>query len=208
MTGKMDSQNRRSGLKFSALLVWLCLAYAPPSVAADLRVIAHQTGAYFAPARPDWPQPADQGQVFYLQRSMNANTVVYSAHMQAGALDQATPLHAYWRRFNDGGEVKPLKPFERRLAYGVRARKQGDGYVIRFAGLPQLRPVLRLDKSGKPALWADYGGRQIRLISGYLELDETGMIPRVTGLRIHGMDPITGRQHLVTFAVSDGVLKQ
>ena len=211
MTGiRFQIASRHSAL-FGAILLSLCLglfARPHPAQATDLQVVEHRTAARIAPVRPDWPQPADAGQVFFLQRSMNANTVVYTAQTSGGKLDPRMPLTAYWRRFNDAGEVKPLKAFERRLAYGVRAHKTAQGFAIRFAGLPQLRPVLRLDAAGKPGLWAEFKGRDIRLISGYRELDQSGMIPRVTGLRIHGRDPATGAEHLVRFAVNDGEIKQ
>ncbi len=212
MTGDIFHDIGREATLRSALLLVLCLGLPGvprPAHAADLHVVAHQEAPRIALARPDWPQPADAGQVFFLQRSMNANTVVYAARISAdGTLDKRHPLTAYWRRFNDAGEVKPLKAFEKRLAYGVRAKKTDRGYSVRFAGLPQLRPVLTLDGAGQPALWAEFKGRDIRLISGYLELDESGMIPRVTGLRVHGRDPSTGREHLVVFSVKDGEIKQ
>lgn len=189
-------------------LLPLCVALPVKAQAADLHVVTHHEAARIAPARPDWPRPADAGQVFFLQRSMNANTVVYAAQMTAGKLNAAAPLTAYWRRYNDAGEVKPLKAFERRLAFGARTRPTAQGYAVRFAGLPQLHAVLRLDAQGQPGLWARYDGRDIRLISGYLELDQSGMIPRITGLRVHGLDPSTGREHLVVFSVTGGELKQ
>ena len=48
--------------------------------------------------RGDFPVPRDPNMLFYVERSVNANTVVYAAHLDpSGRIDPASPVDVYWR---------------------------------------------------------------------------------------------------------------
>ena len=165
----------------------------PAQAGPRLTLQQHRPAPVIA-ARPDWPTPQEPGQVFFIQRSMNPNTVVYAARFtDAGGLNPHSPVTAYWRRYNDAGERKPLKGFERRLAYGMRSTPMPDGaFRVRFAALPDLPLILRPEGAGRAALWYEPASPapgtppRLRLDRAYLELDQSGLIPRVTRMHILG----------------------
>ena len=56
--------------------------------------------------RPDYPvPPTSDKHLFYLQRSTNANTVVYDANFSgSGRLDHFRPVTVYWLRYHTTGD--------------------------------------------------------------------------------------------------------
>src|SRR5947199_328024 len=57
--------------------------------------------------RAEFPVPNDPNMLFYIQRSVNANTVVYAAHIDVqGRLDPDEPVEVYWRWYNIDGQRK------------------------------------------------------------------------------------------------------
>ena len=70
-----------------------------------------------------YPVPSEPNQIFFLQRSMNSNTIVYAVRLDSDLkLDRRDPVEIFWRRFNDNGERLPITFAERNLAFGVRTK--------------------------------------------------------------------------------------
>ena len=184
-------------LLFKACLVGITLfvsLFNPHKVfgAPDLKLIESIETKQLPVVQKTWPHPNDPGQVFFIQRSMNPNTVVYTAHYgRDGALVPKAPLSAYWRRYAEAGQKRKLKLFEKLFAYGISARKSRnrDAWAARFAALPDLAPELRQETPFQSALWVNIAGREYRMIYGYLDLDESGLVDKVVRLRLFTFDP-------------------
>lgn len=189
-----------------AFLVTLMPLLASPAAAApELTLQSTDTSGAVPVIRKDFQVPNDGGQVFYIQRSPNANTVVYATRMKGGAIDPDAPISAYWRRYNNDGAATALGALERRLAYGVNAKANGDGsYRVTFRALPSKSMTLRME-GGRPALFMPMGGADARLVYAYLDVDDGGLIPRVTGLKIVGRIP-SGQYVTETYRVKGGEL--
>jgi hypothetical protein len=68
--------------------------------------------------------PASANRLFYIQRSSNANTVVYDANFLPNkSLNPSQPVHTYWIRFADNGQKEELNFIQRTLAYGLYTNK-------------------------------------------------------------------------------------
>jgi hypothetical protein len=155
------------------------------------------------PPRPGYRAPTDPDMLFYLQRSTNANTIVYAADIDAqGRLDQHHPVEVFWRVFDEDGRRHGLSWIERLLAYGVRvqpakgAPNAFDAYIVSF---PQMKCRVDVSQSGTPECILQINGRRARLVSAYIELDETGIWPRPIFLNIYGIDAKSGnvlREHI------------
>ncbi|MEM9852255.1 MAG: DUF4833 domain-containing protein, partial [Pseudomonadota bacterium] len=191
---------------FCALAVAALFAYMPSHVeAVDLSSVATSDDSSLPKVRPNWPVPNDRGQLFYLQRSTNPNTIVYAVRFDAaGNIDARNPAAVYWRRFADRGEAKSLKRIEIPV-FGVNVRRLNDGdYSVTLKRLPQIPMRLRQTGPGQAELWARIAGRTVRPIYAHALIDESGLIPRVTGFSIFGRDPTTGRYVGETFRVRGG----
>ncbi len=155
-------------------------------------------------ARPDFPQPSDPNILFFIQRSMNANTVVYAAAPQSGPLDCGKPVKVFWRRFNSGGERLPLSFLERTMAFGVKTRRSSVSgeCEARIAAAPDRKVTLRRKADGGWEISARIGGRLATPIYAYVEVNESGMIPSVERIRLYGVDKASGRAIVETVKVT------
>jgi hypothetical protein len=152
--------------------------------------------------RPEFPLPSEPNQLFYIERSVNANTVIYTANLDAkGQIDSRNPVTAYWRWYKRGGYKKGLNLPERMLAYGITSvKREAQGYSFKIAALPERTLYVGLDEKGKPEVWGKMGSRTVRLVYVYLEVDDHGLMPDVTALDLFGYDKATGkpvREHLI-----------
>ncbi|MCC7482318.1 MAG: DUF4833 domain-containing protein [Hyphomicrobiales bacterium] len=149
-----------------------------------------------------YPVPSDPNQIFFLQRSMNANTIVYAARIDSdGTLDRREPIEVFWRRFNDSGEKLPLTFTERNLAFGVNTkhlRNENGAYLVTLKAYAGRSAVLRV-VNGAPRLEGKIAGQEARLISAFLHLDESGRIPRVIKVDLRGETLASGQPLIESF---------
>ncbi|MEQ9692965.1 DUF4833 domain-containing protein [Shimia sp. SDUM112013] len=206
-----------SALRIIGVLACLWLMQPQLALAApELALLSSDRSETLPLAQPEWPLPTDPGMVFFLQRSMNSNTVVYAARYDAaGQLQTDRPIDAFWRRYNDEGARRGLKKnlrfFEARLAYGVKVREDeadAEAFEVRFAALPHLPVTLRQDGDKSAALWARIEGRDYRLVYGYVEIDENGLIPKVDRLRLYTLDAKTGSYVTHIISVTGGAIHE
>ena len=153
--------------------------------------------------RPEFKVPNEPNQLFYVQRSPNSNTVVYTARLDPqDGLDSRTPVETFWRKFNIDGSRQPLNFIERMMAYGVKlgARKPGQPVTFTIAALPQRRLTLSLDAQHRPQATMQMDGHTVKLVYVYLQVVEGGLLPSVPSLDIFGVDLSSGKaihEHLV-----------
>ena len=140
--------------------------------------------------------PDEPNQLFYVQRSPNANTVIYAAKLDAqGNFDSRGPVEAFWRKFNIDGSKQPLNFMERMMAYGVKvnARKAGESVTFTIASLPQRKLSLGWDAQHHPQATMTIGSRVVKLAYVYLHVVEGGLMPSVPELDIFGTDLANGK---------------
>ena len=147
--------------------------------------------------RPEFPVPNEPNMLFYVQRSVNSNTVIYAAHLDPkGQIDHDTPIDAYWRWYNVDGHKKPLIFIERMLAYGVKSVTHSGprgAVTFKIAAIPEQTFVVDLDAHQHPEALLQVGERWIKLDYVYLHVDDHGLMPDVTAVDIFGTDRVTGK---------------
>lgn len=152
----------------------------------------------------EYPIPAEPNQLFYIERSSNANTVIYTANLDKdGKLDDDEPITAFWRWYRVDGHKKPLNFAERMMAYGIKSVKH-DGpngaYSFRVAAMPERPLYVGLNSKGKPEAFIKMGTRWATLSYIYLEVIDKGLLPEVPSLDIFGIDRETGKalqEHII-----------
>lgn len=189
-------------LLLAILAAWLtaCMA-STPATARDLTSTVTQSDEIVR-LRPDFKLPDEPNQLFYIERSVNSNTVVYAARLNAqGTFDAKAPVDAYWRWFNVDGHKKPLNFVERMMAYGVHVDPVEAGKPLTFSivPLPERKITLAMGTDHRPEARMKVGDHVVRLVYVYLNVID-GLIPKVPSLDIFGTDIVTGkaiREHLV-----------
>jgi hypothetical protein len=153
--------------------------------------------------RPEFKIPDEPGQLFYVQRSPNSNTVVYAARLDAqGSFDSRAPVDAFWRKFNIDGSRQPLNFIERMMAYGVKAdaRRAGQPITFTIAALPGRKLTLGLDAQHRPEARMQIGTHLVKVAYVYLQVVDGGLLPKVPSLDIMGTDIASGKaihEHLI-----------
>jgi hypothetical protein len=184
------------------ILLLLVLLAAPPVQAREFTSSVSE-GNEVVRLRPEFRIPDEPNQLFYIQRSPNSNTVVYSARLDArGDFDSSTPVEAFWRKFNIDGSRQPLNFAERLMAYGVRvdAARPGQPIAFHITALPGRKLTLAMDAQHRPEALLQIGNRTVKLTYIYLQVKEGGVLPEVPSLDVFGTDTATGKaihEHLI-----------
>lgn len=188
----------KSDRLFAALLIGLAL-YQPAQARSFTSTITQSD--QIVRLRPEYQVPDEPNQLFYIERSVNANSVVYAAKLDAqGNFDSRSPVDVFWRWFNVDGHKKPLNFIERLMAYGVRVKAaSGKSATFSIVPLPERELNLTMDEQHKPQAVMRIGSHTVKLVYVYLEVID-GLIPQVPSLDIFGIDTASGkavREHLV-----------
>jgi len=187
-------------MKFAPAL--LAVLAALPVEARDFTSTVTES-AEVARLRPEFKIPDEPNELFYVQRSPNANTVVYAARLDAqGNFDAKTPVDAFWRKFNIDSSKQPLNFIERMMAYGVKVNAHGPREPVTFtiAALPDRTLTLGFDAQHRPQATMPIGGRTVKVSYVYLQVVEGGLLPSVPSLDILGTDLASGKaihEHLI-----------
>jgi hypothetical protein len=189
--------------RFTRLAVSVvALLVALPAQARDFTSSISE-GTDIVRLRPEFKIPDEPGQLFYVQRSPNSNTVVYAVRLDAqGNFDSKTPVDAYWRKFNIDGAKQKLNFLEGMMAYGVKldARKPGQPVTFTIAALPDRKLTLALDAQHRPEARMQIGNHLVKVAYVYLQVMDGGLMPSVPSLDILGTDIASGKaihEHLI-----------
>lgn len=145
----------------------------------------------FCSSDPRYPEPQDKGLVFYLQRSGNGNTVVYTVNRLAdGSINPGNPVNIFWRWYNRGGDKRELSLMERQLAFGVRlapAKDQPGKFIARLNAYPTLPALVEPTPDGKVRAVMTIDGTQAQLVCIYVGWrEQLGFIPQVLYIDFFG----------------------
>jgi hypothetical protein len=190
-------------LRFARLTISLAaLMMALPAQARDFASSISE-GAEIVRLRPEFKIPDEPDQLFYVQRSPNSNTVIYTARLDAqGNFDSRAPVDAFWRKFNIDGTRQPLNFLERMMAYGVKldAHKTGQPITFTITALPDRKLSLGMDAQHRPEARMQIGNHTVKVAYVYLQVVEGGLMPSVPSLDIVGTDIASGKaihEHLI-----------
>lgn len=131
---------------------------------------------------------------FIIQRSTNANTVVYAAQLVGKALDPTKPLGVFWIMFEKPGAPREdLNMVERNTAYGVScAPSTGnkEQYNVTLASLKDRETTLLIDAHGRIQARTTIGGKPGMVLRRvFVQMTSSWGIPTVDYVELFGVDP-------------------
>jgi hypothetical protein len=179
-----------------AVVVLLAFANGDAAQARTLKSGVSEV-AQIPSLRPEYPVPKEPNMLFYIQRSVNSNTVIYAARLDAQGHLDSKPVDAYWRWYNVDGHRKPLNFVERNFAYGVsmdrRAKSTPNRVAFKVVALPEMTLFLERDDQGTPRALIQMGSHLASLVYAFLQVDDHGFTPDVTSIDLFGIDTVTGK---------------
>jgi len=175
-------------------------AAATPSPAPAARLpgdeaAAPAEAAPLAPLAEPKPLPAPCAtELFRIDRSTNANEVVYAARLASkGGLDPDDPLKAEWQMLAEDGHREGLNFLENLVAYGFSVDEApGGGAFVVVLKAKKDRPVRLTVKDGCPVAFVTISGKTAILRRIFVQTASGGLIPEVAYADIEGVDPASG----------------
>jgi len=152
---------------------------------------------YQLPGNPYTALPVGISRLFYVQRSSNANTIVYELKLGSnGQPDQDEPVHPYWIRYTEGGKKEDLSYIQRKFAYGVNSKALGNGkYDIRFVSYKKFPLTLMKGADGKYHIFATISQKQFIVNRIFVKIEGGSFwVPNVRYVEFKGTDPATGKE--------------
>jgi hypothetical protein len=152
---------------------------------------------YQLPGNPFQALPASVSRLFYVQRTPNANTIVYELNLDNnGQPDADEPVHAYWIRYTEGGKKVDLNFIQRKFAYGLTSKSLGNGkYDIRFVSYKKFPLTLMKGADGKYHIFATIAQKQFIVNRVFVRIEGGSFwVPNVRFVEFKGTDPATGKE--------------
>jgi Domain of unknown function (DUF4833) len=150
-------------------------------------------------AQTQYPTPPDKyGRLFYIQRSGNINTIVYDANFTGvKTFNSESPINAYWIRYADKGETRPLNYIQRTFAYGVSVKKSNkpNEFIFNLVSYSKKKLTLSIDSYGNPFAIMEVNGKELKLHHVFVKIEPGSMFtmaPKVNYVEIFGKDLKTG----------------
>jgi hypothetical protein len=146
------------------------------------------------------PAPAqDPDMLFYLQRTLDLNSVIYSGKYVPDTnghkkLDEENPVDIYW--LTDEKVKKPLSKIQR-LGYGVSSENlRGDVMQLKLVAYRDMTILLKpSEKRDRYHAHIALEGKDVLLTKVFINIDGgTKLKPNVTFIEITGTETQTGRK--------------
>ena len=141
--------------------------------------------------------PPDPKQLFYVQRTPNANTIICDLNEKDGVADPENPVHVYWLRYteNQKGHPAELSYIQRTFAYGIKARALSpDKYELHFVSYKKYSMYLEKAADHRYHVFAMINGKVAILQKIFVEIRGGSFwTPHVEYVQLRGLDPSTGK---------------
>ncbi len=152
----------------------------------------------FGDSIDNFPTPPESKiSLFYIQRSSNANAVIYDANLLPDKkLNPKNPVHTYWIRYGENAQKKELTTMQRTLAYGLYTNpilNEPDAYEGYFLAYRKRKFVVKLDPKGNPIALFPINGKLQILKKIFVKVNEEKFMPSVHYIELFGKDPVTGK---------------
>jgi len=145
----------------------------------------------------NYPTPPKTNELlFYIQRNLNANTIIYDAVFDKnGKLDEKKPVTVYWIRYDEQGQKMKLRRLDRVFAYGVSSEKVKDGFFKVKIVADESRDLWLKQRSPfKADLMTKINGELSVLDKIYVLADMSGIWPSVEYLEFFGKNAKTNKK--------------
>lgn len=176
---------------------------------ANMLFASTREAAFKLPIETDpqdtFPVPAGiKNQLFYLQRTTNTNTVIYSLNVNdKGELDESTPVKVFWIRYPEGGMRKELNFIQKAFAYGTISKKNKDGsFTIQLVAYKKKEFILKKSPSDNTyKMYTLINNKESEIKRVYIQIDPGGTLfnPNVRYIEMKGKEAATNKPIMERF---------
>ena len=155
-----------------------------------LKKIEHQPGERGLPNHYPIP-PYSKELLFYMQRNLNENTIVYEINRDnTGLINLELPMVAHWIQYTWGGKIKSLNYIQNKLAFGYTSKTISNDLVqFNFVSYKDRNLyILKSETSFDYSVSCTINGRNCQLVNIYVYAHELGVFPDVKFIELYGED--------------------
>lgn len=128
--------------------------------------------------------------LFYIQRSLNSNTIVYDVNYDSkGLINEEQPVNVYWIRYEENAITMPLRKLEKWLAFGVKTEKLPGGrfdYQVRLAALDDRWFFIQQTKPYQCSVYIKHKNTFVALDHIYVNSDPDNYLSAVESVELYG----------------------
>ncbi len=147
------------------------------------------------PARKLFPKPEVKNMLFYVQRTMNINTIIYELNVDAkDELDVKEPIKIYWISYAKKSEIESLNYIQRNYAYGLdvkiidAVKKEFSFNLVSYK--KQTLYLLKSATDNKYHVVTTLNGKLIILTHIFIQIEGGSFwFPKVKYIEVTGIDP-------------------
>lgn len=142
--------------------------------------------------------PLTKNSLFYLQRTLDKNTLMYEInYTTAGTVNAKKPILIYWIDFEEGGKISPLTFAQNKFAYGIQFMEiKGTETIFKINLVSYKKIDMYLKPSGKNGAYEMHviiNGKPGILTNILVHITGgTYLKPIVSHIELKGKDLITG----------------
>ena len=132
-------------------------------------------------------------QLFFLQRTPNTNTIVCELNFTGGIIDKDDPVHVYWIRYQDKGQLEDLNYVQRKFAYGISSKEIGENkYELNFVSYKKYKMYLMKGADKQFHVFTNINKKQAILTRIFIEIKGgTFWSPNIQYVELTGIDMLT-----------------
>jgi hypothetical protein len=144
--------------------------------------------------------PKSEDLLFYLQRTVNSNTVVYELNRNKnGEIDLHEPVKIQWIQYAKDSSYEPLNYVQRTFAYGINARlfdEKNKSFMLHFVSYNE-KPLylLRSAMDNKYHVYIHINNKLLILDKIFVQIDGgTYWFPEISYVEVSGTIPSTSEK--------------
>lgn len=138
-----------------------------------------------------YPVPSDENMLFYVQKSFNQNTVVYTLNLnENGTINHNDPVNVFWRRYQEDGRKRELTAIEKTFGYGVKAKPlktKPNTYVFTIAAIKDMQFIVT-QVNNLPQTITTINGKTAFIDRVYIKAEHIKLLPKVFYVEVFGTD--------------------
>ncbi|MCB0381461.1 MAG: DUF4833 domain-containing protein [Flavobacteriales bacterium] len=138
-----------------------------------------------------YPVPTDENMLFYVQKSFNQNTVVYTLNIdEDGTINHSNPVNVFWRRYQEDGRKRDLTQIEKTFGYGVKSKALKDRpntYIFSIAAIKDMQFIVT-QINNKPQTITTINGKTAFIDRVYIKAEHIKLLPKVFYVEVFGTD--------------------
>lgn len=148
--------------------------------------------------------PVNAKSLFYLQRTIDRNTLMYEINYNAnGSLNHKKPVKIYWIDYEKGATISQLTYAQNKFAYGINALEiagKEPVFKLNLVSYKKIDLYLKLSDNGTYAIHVILNGKPCILNRVLVNITGgTNLNPDVSHIELTGKELATGEQIIEKF---------